>query len=119
MNCICHVSSCEDVREARHVVPSESRVPRHVPGQWVGRVFPEPDEDALRCVRSAGHQVSQPATSVGSMALPGDLAEGQFNQREGSPLPWQSWGSTVRYLIVRIAQGLPSAVLVWLAYVRH
>jgi hypothetical protein len=33
--------------------------------------------------------------------------------------PWQSWGSTARYLIVRLAQAVPTGLCVWLAYLRH
>ena len=31
----------------------------------------------------------------------------------------QSWESVVRFLIVRMADAAPSALLVWLAYARH
>jgi hypothetical protein len=43
----------------------------------------------------------------------------QADEHRTTPEPWQSWGATVRYLIVRIAQAAPSALLVWQAYVRH
>ena len=33
--------------------------------------------------------------------------------------PWRSWASTVRYLMVRLAQAVPCGVLVWLAYMHH
>ncbi len=33
--------------------------------------------------------------------------------------PWQSWESTARYLIVRLSQVVPNAVLVWQAWLRH
>jgi hypothetical protein len=36
------------------------------------------------------------------------------------PQPWQSWGSTVRYTVVRLAEVMPYiAVLAWQAYPRH
>jgi hypothetical protein len=41
-------------------------------------------------------------------------------QRKGyrrSPEPWQSWTSTLRYLMVKLAQ--TGVVLIWLTYVRH
>jgi len=43
----------------------------------------------------------------------------QVNRHGSAPKPEQSWGSTVRYVIVRLAQAVPNAVLVWLAYVRR
>jgi hypothetical protein len=33
--------------------------------------------------------------------------------------PWETWDSTMRYLIVRVAQTVPNAALVWLAYVHR
>jgi hypothetical protein len=30
--------------------------------------------------------------------------------------PWWSWQLTARYLIVQLAQSVPSGMLVWLAY---
>jgi hypothetical protein len=43
----------------------------------------------------------------------------QAGRRSTTPEPWQSWGSTVRYLIIRLGQAIPSAVLLWEAYIRH
>jgi hypothetical protein len=33
--------------------------------------------------------------------------------------PWESWGTTARYVIVRLAQTMPTALLVWQAFVHH
>jgi hypothetical protein len=33
--------------------------------------------------------------------------------------PWRSWPSTVRYMVVKLAQAAPNGVLVWLAYVHR
>ncbi len=30
-----------------------------------------------------------------------------------TPEPWQSWGSTLRYMIVRLAQAISGALLLW------
>ncbi len=38
------------------------------------------------------------------------------NEHKNTSEPWQSWPLTVRYLVVRFAQAVPNAVLVWLAY---
>jgi len=35
------------------------------------------------------------------------------------PEPWQSWASTVRYLLVQLAQAAPSLALVLLAIVHR
>lgn len=49
-----------------------------------------------------------------------DLTEVQASEGESAlHPPWQSWGTAMRYLIVRTAQSFPAAVLVWLAYARH
>jgi len=48
-----------------------------------------------------------------------ESTDAQANGHGSAPKPWQSWGSTIRYLIVRMAQASPNAVLVWLAYARH
>jgi hypothetical protein len=33
--------------------------------------------------------------------------------------PWQSWGDTLRYVVVRLSQAIPTAVLVWQACIHH
>ena len=34
--------------------------------------------------------------------------------------PWHSWGLTVRYVIIRLTQVMPTVLLlVWQAYLRH
>ena len=43
----------------------------------------------------------------------------QCKEYRCKPEPWQSWSSTARYLLVRLAQAVSNAVLVWLAYARH
>jgi hypothetical protein len=41
-----------------------------------------------------------------------DQPDSQATARE----PWQSWGATARFTIVRLAQTMPTAMLVWIAY---
>ena len=53
------------------------------------------------------------------MTLTAQSTQTQVNGHESAPKPWQSWGLTIRYLVVRLAQATPNAMLVWLAYVRH
>jgi hypothetical protein len=53
-----------------------------------------------------------PHTSVHNTPLP--ATSGQKR-----PLPWQSWGSTVRYVVVRLAEAVPYVVLAWQAYLRR
>lgn len=43
----------------------------------------------------------------------------QARQAETTPEPWQSWGMTVRYLVIRLGVAVPSVVLVWLAAACH
>lgn len=33
--------------------------------------------------------------------------------------PWHAWGSTVRFVIICLAQAMPTTALVWLAYLRR
>jgi hypothetical protein len=40
-------------------------------------------------------------------------------QGKNSPEPWQSWGTTVRYVVIRLALAVPAIVLVWLAVACH
>ena len=43
----------------------------------------------------------------------------QRKERKGKSEPWQSWPSTVRYLLVQVAQAVPNLILVWLAFAHH
>jgi len=39
-----------------------------------------------------------------------------YARTKGTPEPWQAWGTTARYLIIRLGSALPGiVVLVWLA----
>ena len=60
-----------------------------------------------------------PPRPVRSITLSTECTDVQAYAHRSTPEPWQSWGSTARYLIVRISQAVPSGLLVWLAYVRH
>ena len=40
----------------------------------------------------------------------------QSSGRGSTPKPWQSWGWTVRYLVVCMAQAALNVVFVWLVY---
>jgi len=40
----------------------------------------------------------------------------QSGEHGSTPEPWQSWGLTTRYLVVRFGQVVLNALLVWLAY---
>jgi hypothetical protein len=33
--------------------------------------------------------------------------------------PWQSWSSTSRYVIIQLAQALPTLAVIWQAFARH
>ena len=33
--------------------------------------------------------------------------------------PWQSWGVTIRYLVIRLAQAAPTVALAWLTILRR
>ena len=33
--------------------------------------------------------------------------------------PWQSWGTTVRYLVICLGMALPGVLIVWLVSGRH
>lgn len=33
--------------------------------------------------------------------------------------PWQAWGTTMRYLVIRLGMAVPGIVLVWLAVACH
>jgi len=45
----------------------------------------------------------------------------QADQSETTPEPhwWQSWGTTLRYVIGSLAQAVPSALILWQAWVRR
>ncbi len=38
------------------------------------------------------------------------------NERPAAQEPWQSWGTTTRCLILRLAEVAPSVLLVWQTY---
>ena len=40
-------------------------------------------------------------------------------QAKTTPEPWQSWSTTVRYLVIRLGVAIPGVVLVWLAVAGH
>lgn len=40
-------------------------------------------------------------------------------QVDSTPEVWQSWGSTLRYVIFCLAQATPTGLLVWLTYLRR
>jgi len=48
-----------------------------------------------------------------------DITRVQQDPPGTSSEPWESWGSTARYLIVRLVPVIPNAVLVWEAWLRH
>jgi hypothetical protein len=50
--------------------------------------------------------------------MPNNTGTDPEEHSDGSE-PWRSWPTTVRYLVVRLAQATPSGVLVWLAYLHH
>jgi hypothetical protein len=41
------------------------------------------------------------------------------NSDVSMPEPWQSWDSTVRYVIVQVSHVLPTAVLLWQTCLHH
>jgi hypothetical protein len=43
----------------------------------------------------------------------------QRKEDRGRSEQWQSWASTVRYLVVQVAQAVPNLVLIWLALAHH
>jgi hypothetical protein len=43
----------------------------------------------------------------------------QAGRHSTTPEPWQAWGSTMRYLIYRLAQATPTALLLWETCIRH
>jgi hypothetical protein len=51
--------------------------------------------------------------------VPKKLTEDRTDEHCTVRKPWQSWGTTIRYLITRVAQAVPTAMLVWLAHLHH
>jgi len=45
----------------------------------------------------------------------------EVEQRAGAsaPEPWQAWATTVRYVIVQLAQVIPPVLLLWLTWILH
>jgi hypothetical protein len=39
--------------------------------------------------------------------------------RPRTPPPWTSWGATVRYVVMRVAQAVPTGALIWLTYLHR
>jgi hypothetical protein len=62
-----------------------------------------------------GIEVDRPQTAVRSITMP-KSTEMRCSEHNNASEPWQSWPLTARYLLVRLAQAVPSAVLLWLAY---
>jgi hypothetical protein len=60
-----------------------------------------------------------PEREVRSNALNAESTDVQAAEHTSTSEPWESWGCATRYLIVRIAQAAPSALLVWQAYAHH
>jgi hypothetical protein len=61
----------------------------------------------------------EPWVRVRSMTLSDESSVVERHHHEITLEAMQSWGSAVRYLIVRLADAAPCALLVWLAYVRR
>lgn len=43
----------------------------------------------------------------------------RLEKRKSSPKPWQSWALTTRYLIVKLARTIPTAIVMWLTYMHR
>jgi hypothetical protein len=54
-----------------------------------------------------------------SFTLSGEFTVVEYHHVNAAPEAWRSWGLAVRYLIVRLADAVPCALLVWLTYVRR
>lgn len=55
---------------------------------------------------------------VGDPETPTRIIDAQASHSP-TPEPWQTWGSALRYLIYRIAQATPTALLLWATCIRH
>jgi hypothetical protein len=60
----------------------------------------------------------KPLSQSGASPMAKSTGVQRKETRDGSD-PWQSWPSTVRYLLVQVAHAVPNLVLVWLAFVHH
>ncbi len=60
-----------------------------------------------------------PERAVRSITVDTESTDANVDERTNTPQPWQSWDTTVRCLILRLAQAAPSALLVWQAYARR
>jgi hypothetical protein len=71
--------------------------------------------------QSGGHQMSHshPVARVRRITLSEESSAVERHRYGITPEAWRSWGSAVRYLIVRLADAAPCALLVWLAYLRR
>jgi hypothetical protein len=56
---------------------------------------------------------------VGDPETPTRIIDAQAPPHCPTPEPWQTWGSTLRYLIYRLAQATPTALLLWETCIRH
>jgi hypothetical protein len=48
-----------------------------------------------------------------------DASADQYESHPTTQEPWHSWGDTVRYVIFRLAQIMPTAMLVWQLYLHR
>ena len=60
-----------------------------------------------------------PEPQVRSITLSTESTAVQVDEHKSTSKPWQSWGSTTRYLIVQLANAIPSGLLIWLTYIRR
>lgn len=56
---------------------------------------------------------------VGDPEIPTRIIDAQARRHSPTSEPWQTWGSTLRYLIYRLAQATPTVLLLWETCIRH
>ena len=76
-------------------------------------------EGALRYAIAEGTRWINPEPQVRSITLSTESTAVQVHEHKATSTPWQSWGSTTRYLIVQLAHAIPTGLLIWLMYIRH
>jgi len=65
-------------------------------------------------VAAEGIRWDHPQRQVRSIPVT-ESTEVPAHRPKTTPEPWQSWGTTVRYLVIRLGLALPGVLLVWLA----